>query len=99
MVTSAETELPEVRRFRLIAPIEATSLLVLVTTSLARVLLDGPDVSSVLGSAHGLLFTLYLVAVVQVQAVAGWSLGRTLLALLAAVVPFGGFVLAHRATS
>ena len=96
---STEAELPEERRFRLIAPIEAVSLLALVTTSMARVLLDGPDVSSVLGSIHGLIFTLYIIAVVQVQAAAGWTAGRTLLALLAAAVPFGGFVIAHRSNT
>ncbi len=89
-------ELPEERRFRIIAPIEAVSLLTLVATSMARVLLDGPDVSGALGSIHGLVVTVYVIAVVQAQAAAGWTAGRTLLALLAAAIPFGGFVITHR---
>ncbi|MEM9654940.1 MAG: DUF3817 domain-containing protein [Actinomycetota bacterium] len=94
----AATELPEQHRFRRIAPIEATSLLALITTSMTRELLDGPDLSSLLGSIHGLIFTLYVIAVVQVHAAAGWTAGKALLAILAATIPFGGFLIGHRST-
>ncbi|MEM8922103.1 MAG: DUF3817 domain-containing protein [Actinomycetota bacterium] len=92
----ATIERPEERRFRRIAPIEATSLLALMTASMARELFDGPDLSRPLGSIHGLIFTLYVIAVVQAHAAAGWTAGKALLAVAFAAIPFGGFLVAHR---
>jgi integral membrane protein len=45
----------------------------------------------VVGMAHGLLFVLYVLLVIQVKIEYGWSFKKMALALLASVVPFGTF--------
>lgn len=89
------TEPPEARRLRWIAPIEAVSFLLLLTSMLVRILLDGPDLSGVLGPIHGLIVTVYVVAVVQAQSVLGWGFDTTLRVVMAAVIPFGGFAVSR----
>ncbi len=50
-----------------------------------------PETVRVVGMAHGLLFVLYVLLVIQVKIEYGWSFKKMLLALLASVVPFGTF--------
>ncbi|MBC8142410.1 MAG: DUF3817 domain-containing protein, partial [Armatimonadetes bacterium] len=57
-----------------------------------RILHDGSWVT-IIGSLHGALFVLYLVAVFLAAPVMRWRPATTLLALVASVVPFGTFVL------
>jgi integral membrane protein len=50
-----------------------------------------PTAVRYVGMAHGLLFVLYVVLVIQVAMQQRWSFGKMALALLASVVPFGTF--------
>ena len=50
----------------------------------------------VVGMAHGILFMLFFLAVVQVAVERRWPLTRVALALAASVLPFGPFVLDAR---
>lgn len=78
-----------------VAVAEAVSLLVLLGFAAGRAA-GGPDLSSVLGPLHGIVFCAYVVVVLQCRPDAGWSVGRTAVILLAAVVPLGGAIVAHR---
>ena len=50
-----------------------------------------PTAVRFVGMAHGLLFVLYVLLLIQVALQQRWSFGKTALALLASVVPFGTF--------
>ncbi len=80
------------RPFRTVALVEATSFLaLLVATYVKRT--DGGEMGvTVLGPIHGALFVAYVLIALNVRPRAGWSNQTTLLVLLGAVVPFGGYV-------
>ena len=77
--------------FRRIAYVEAVSFLLLLTASFVKRATDGPNLVPVVGMVHGLIFLAYLVFVLKVRPSQAWSLGRTLLVIVAAAIPFGGF--------
>jgi integral membrane protein len=83
-------------RFRVIAIVEATSLLVLWITLIWRRGFDGPDLSGLLGPIHGIIFLAYLVAALRVRSAHGWNAMRTAVVIAAAVVPVAGYLLAAR---
>lgn len=87
---------PSFRGLIVVSVAEATTYLVLLAAAVARRALDGPDLSGVLGPLHGIAFLAYCSAVLLVREDAGWRAGRTALLLVAAVVPLGGFAVAHR---
>lgn len=80
------------RNFVRVATLEATTYLVLVAAMLIRITLDGPNLSPVLGPIHGFVYVAYVIACFQVRTVLGWSWARTLVAVVAGAIPFGGFV-------
>ena len=55
-----------------------------------------PEAVKVVGWAHGLLFVLYLIAVADVTVARRWRFARILGAVVAALIPFGTFVLDAR---
>ena len=73
--------------FRIVALVEATSFLVLLTCSFAA-----RDGVPIMGPIHGMLFLAYVGIALMVREGAGWSPKQTILVLLGAVLPFGGFV-------
>ena len=50
-----------------------------------------PEPVSFIGMAHGVLFIWYVISVLLVKEVYRLSMGKTALALLASLVPFGTF--------
>ncbi len=79
-------------RLRLLAFAEGTSfLLLLFVTMPLKYLGNMPMPNKVIGLAHGLLFVLYVLAVIQIKIEQGWPFKKTFLSLLAAVIPFGTF--------
>ena len=80
------------RNFKLVALIEATTFLLLLVASYVKRANDQPLGVEVLGPIHGLLFIAYVVMALAVREHAGWNGKQTLLILLGAVVPFGGYV-------
>ncbi|MBC3783918.1 DUF3817 domain-containing protein [Spirosoma utsteinense] len=79
-------------RLRLLAFTEGVSFLILLFVTMPLKYAFGtPGPNKVFGMVHGLLFVLYVLAVVQVKIEKDWSIKKTLLALVASVVPFGTF--------
>ncbi|HEX6909334.1 MAG TPA: DUF3817 domain-containing protein [Longimicrobium sp.] len=80
-------------RLRLLGLLEGVSFLVLLGVAMPLKYLAGlPLAVRVVGSAHGLLFVLFVMAVVHVAVEMRWPLRRVAAALAAAVLPFGPFV-------
>ncbi len=77
--------------FRLVAVVEAVTYLVLLAAVLLYRVFDGPDYIGFLGPVHGIAFLVYLVLVLRVREGQGWGFWRTIVVILAAAVPFGGF--------
>lgn len=83
-------------KFRIVALVEAISYLLLLAAVVVKRVLDGPDLVSVLGPIHGIAFIAYFVLVLMVREEQEWSLGQTLVVLIASAVPFGAFVVNQR---
>jgi integral membrane protein len=79
-------------KFRLVAMIEAVSYLLLLSASIVHRGFDGPDLVSVLGPIHGMLFLAYVMLTLLVREEQGWSVGQTLVVIVASALPFGAFV-------
>lgn len=78
--------------FRIIGIAEALSFLVLLGIAMPLKYLWGmPLAVRIVGSIHGGLFILYLLAAVRAARFAGWPFKRLLEAFFAALLPFGPF--------
>lgn len=74
--------------------LEGVSFLVLLGIAMPLKYLAGmPRMVSVVGAAHGLLFLLFVAAVLHAAIALRWPLARVAGALAASVVPFGPFIL------
>ena len=82
-------------RLRLFGMLEGISFLVLLGIAMPLKYFAGrPEAVRFVGMAHGVLFLAYVVAVIQAQLdYENWPRRRTALALLAALLPFGPFVM------
>jgi len=82
----------QIGRLRVIGFIEGVSfLLILFITMPLKYYAEMPGPNKVIGMVHGLLFVLYVLAVVQCKIEYNWPSKKTFLALLASIVPFGTF--------
>ena len=80
-------------RLRLIGFAEGTSFLALLGIAMPLKYLAGlPEAVFVVGLIHGLLFILYVAALVHAGKVLKWTNGRVVRGLAASVLPFGPFV-------
>ncbi|WP_438021032.1 DUF3817 domain-containing protein [Sorangium sp. So ce315] len=81
------------RQLRLVAIVEGVSYILLLFIAMPlKYLADLPLAVRIVGSAHGLLFVLFLVALLRAAVARQWSLGRSSLAFVSSIVPFGTFV-------
>ena len=81
-------------RLRFIGFYEGLSYLVLLGIAMPlKYWADFPLAVTIVGGLHGLLFTLFLLAVAHVVIVHRWSIVKVLGAVIASLVPFGTFVL------
>lgn len=81
-------------RFRLIALLEGISYLVLLFIAMPlKYGADMPLPVKYTGWAHGVLFVLYLVFLLEVTIKLRWSLLTAFIAFVASLIPFGTFVL------
>ena len=81
-------------RFRTVALLEGISFLVLLFIAMPlKYFADMPLPVKLTGWAHGVLFILYVVALVEVTIKLRWSLLTAIVAFVASLVPFGTFVL------
>jgi integral membrane protein len=75
--------------FRLTAFGEAVTWTLLIGGLIARALLDPPEILiPIVGSIHGFVFLSYSVVSILVGLNQRWSIGKTLLAVVLAIVPF-----------
>lgn len=82
----------QIGRLRVLALMEGVSFLaILFVTMPLKYVWQMSEPNKVAGLAHGLLFVLYVLAVVQIAAERRWDKRKTFLSLLASVVPFGTF--------
>ena len=79
-------------RLRILAFTEGVSFLILLFVTMPLKYGFGmPGPNKVFGMVHGLLFVLYVLAVIQAKIEWNWSMKKMGLALLASIVPFGTF--------
>jgi integral membrane protein len=78
-------------RFRLIAFLEGCSFLLLGFTMILKYKFAMPQPNYVVGMAHGILFILYVLLLLQVAFQHKWSAGKAALAFCASLIPFGTF--------
>jgi integral membrane protein len=84
-------------RLRLLGLAEGLSFLVLMFIAMPlKYLFHQPSAVRVVGSIHGGLFVLYVLAALLVALAQRWRLRRILLALVVSVLPFGPFLLDKR---
>ena len=84
-------------RLRLTGHVEGLTLLVLFLVAMPLKYLYGvPEATRVAGAVHGVAFVAYLVVLADTAAGAAWRLREAMLALCAALVPFGTFVYNRR---
>ncbi len=81
-----------IRNLRYVALIEATTFLALLVATFVKYQDNSPQGVQILGPIHGLFFVLYVLLTLSVRSAAGWDAKTTLLVLLGAVLPFGGYV-------
>lgn len=79
------------KTFRIVALTEATSFLLLLICSVLKRTTDF-DAVPILGPIHGVLFVAYVLIALNLRPEQGWTGKETLLILLGAVLPFGGYV-------
>jgi integral membrane protein len=87
-----EHRLSSIRTFRYVALAEATSFLALLVATYVKHAQDSSQGVQILGPIHGILFLAYVLIALMVREPARWSTRTTLGVLVAAVLPFGGFV-------
>ena len=80
------------KTFRIVALMEATSFLMLLVASVLKRTADADVLVTILGPIHGVLFIAYVLIALGVRPEQGWDARTTLLVLLGAVLPFGGYV-------
>ena len=80
------------RNFKYVALTEATTFLLLLVAAVVKRTADEPIGVEILGPIHGVLFIAYVVMALGLRESVGWTGKQTLLILLGAVLPFGGYV-------
>jgi integral membrane protein len=86
--------LSSITNLRRVALIEATSFLALLVATYFKLGQDssgGKTAVSILGPIHGILFLTYVFLTITLKAPERWTMRTTVLILVGAVVPFGGY--------
>ncbi|TGE08800.1 DUF3817 domain-containing protein [Hymenobacter fodinae] len=79
-------------RLRAVGILEGISFLVLLGIAMPlKYMFEEPAAVRIVGMAHGVLFVLYVLLVLQASLTYSWSWRKVLLALIVSVVPFGTF--------
>ena len=72
---------------------EGVSFILLLMAMPLKYMYGHPEYVKVIGWIHGLLFILYVVALLQVRRSNNWTLAKSFIAFVASLLPFGTFVL------
>lgn len=84
-------------RLKLIATLEGISFLVLIGIAMPlKYIWHQPWLTQNTGLAHGIFFILYLLAIIQSKIELQWAAGKTILAMILSLVPFGTFYVVGR---
>lgn len=79
-------------RLRLLAFAEGISFLILLFVTMPlKYAFQIPEPNKVFGIVHGLLFVLYVFAVIQITIEQQWKIQKMIWAFLASIIPFGTF--------
>ncbi|MCF0039559.1 DUF3817 domain-containing protein [Dyadobacter fanqingshengii] len=79
-------------RLRIVAFLEGISYLVLLGIAMPLKYIAGlPQAVRVVGMAHGVLFVLFVVLLIQVATERSWTFKKSLLSFISSLVPFGTF--------
>ena len=78
-------------RLRIIAFMEGCSYLLLGFTMILKYKFSMPQPNYIVGLAHGILFVLYIVLLLQVSFLYRWSIVKMFMVFLASLIPFGTF--------
>ena len=82
---------------RRLALIEGISFLILLFIAMPLKYLAGMPLAVVVtGWIHGVLFVLFALALLRTKLIAKWPLGRCAMVFVAALLPFGPFVIDRR---
>jgi len=88
-----EEKLSTLKRFRIISLVEGISMIVLLLIAMPlKYGFDMPLTVKYVGWAHGILFMLYIVVLIPTSRKLGWTFLKTLMGLVASVLPFGPFL-------
>ncbi|MDG2114724.1 MAG: DUF3817 domain-containing protein [Actinomycetota bacterium] len=79
------------RALHLSSRLEATSYLVLLVAVIVKYAGDNDAGVNVMGPIHGVLYLLYVLALVRWYDDIGWPFSRAVMAMVLGAVPFGGF--------
>jgi integral membrane protein len=81
------------RQLRLVAFLEGSSFVVLLFIAMPlKYLMDLPLAVRIVGSVHGLLFLMFMVALYRAARDREWPRRRSLHGFVASILPFGTFV-------
>lgn len=78
-------------RLRIVAFLEGCSFLLLGVTMVLKYKFSMPQPNYIVGLAHGILFVLYVVLLIQVSLLHKWGIIKMFLAFVASLIPFGTF--------
>jgi integral membrane protein len=78
-------------RLRVVAFLEGCSYLLLGLTMILKYKFSMPQPNYVVGLAHGILFVVYIVLLLQVSILHRWNILKMFWAFLASLIPFGTF--------
>ncbi|NIJ52046.1 DUF3817 domain-containing protein [Dyadobacter arcticus] len=79
-------------RFRIVAFLEGVSFLILLGVAMPLKYLAGiPQAVRVVGMAHGVLFVLFVILLIQVATEKSWSFKKSFFSFFSSLIPFGTF--------
>ncbi|MGY8672546.1 MAG: DUF3817 domain-containing protein [Verrucomicrobiia bacterium] len=82
---------------RFVGIIEGVSFLILLFIAMPlKYMADQPLAVRIVGMAHGVLFLAYIAVLIRAKIHAKWTLKRTAALLIAALLPFGPFIVDRR---
>jgi integral membrane protein len=82
-----------IKMLKTIGFLEGWSFLILLFIAMPlKYFMDQPMAVTIVGGLHGLLFVLYILAILYVWNVKKWPFMRAFLAGVSSVVPFGPFI-------
>ena len=80
-------------RFRLVAISEGISYMLLLFIAMPlKYMADIPDAVKYTGWVHGILFMVYILALISVKVDRNWSISKSALAFVISLVPFAAFI-------